>query len=44
MNEKHEIIIRYFTDGKSLRDITRSTGFHRETVTKYIYEHEKQVK
>ncbi|MCK5852749.1 IS21 family transposase [bacterium] len=42
MKDKHEIIIRYFTDGKSLRDITRLTGFHRKTVTKYIYEHKKQ--
>jgi len=42
MKDKHEIIIRYFTDGKSLRDITCLTGFHRKTVTKYIYEHKKQ--
>jgi transposase len=44
MNEKHEIIIRYFTDGKSIRDITRLTGFHRKTVTKYIHEHKKQLR
>ena len=42
MKDKHEIIIRYFTDGKSLRDITSLTGFHRKTVTKYIHEHKKQ--
>ena len=40
MKDKHEIIIKYFTDGKSIRSITRLTGLHRKTITKYIREHE----
>ena len=36
LNEKQEIILQYFRDGLSYRQIAKQTGFHRDTVKKYI--------
>ena len=36
MNQKQEIILQYFRDGLSQRQIAKRTGFHRDTVKKYI--------
>lgn len=36
MIDKQEIILRYFRDGKSLRNISDETGLSRPTVTKYV--------
>ena len=40
MIDKQEIIIRYFRQGESMRQIGRSLGIHRKTVSKYIKEYE----
>ena len=44
MKDKYNIIIRFFNNKESIRSITRTTKLHRKTVTKYIREHEKQLK
>jgi transposase/transposase-like protein len=36
LNQKQEIILQYFSDGLSHRQIAKQTGFHRNTVKKYI--------
>lgn len=36
LNQKQEIILQYFRDGMSQRQIAKQTGFHRDTVKKYI--------
>jgi transposase-like protein len=36
LNQKQEIILQYFRDGLSHRQIAKQTGFHRDTVKKYI--------
>lgn len=36
LNQKQEIILQYFRDGMSQRQISKQTGFHRDTVKKYI--------
>ncbi len=40
MNQKQDVIIRYFRKNESIRAITRATGLHRKTVTKYVKEYE----
>jgi len=37
LNQKQEIILQYFRDGLSHRQIAKQTGFHRDTVKKYIH-------
>ena len=41
MVEKNTILIKYYQDNKSYRQISRETGLHRETVKKYIEDHFK---
>lgn len=36
LNQKQEIILQHFRDGFSHRQIAKQTGFHRNTVKKYI--------
>jgi len=36
LQQKQEIIIQYFREGLSHRQIAKQTGFHRDTVKKYI--------
>ncbi|MCK5851752.1 IS21 family transposase [bacterium] len=43
MKQKYDIIIRYFNNNESIRSIARSANLHRETVNKYISEHEEQL-
>ena len=40
MNQKQDVIIRYFRKNESIRAITRATDLHRKTVTKYVKEYE----
>ena len=44
MKDKQEILFKAFREGKSVRAISRDTGFHRVTVKKYIdkYNEEKR--
>lgn len=44
MIQKNEIVIGYYRQGKSLRQICRETGLHRRTVKRYVaaYEQEKR--
>jgi len=44
MKDKQEILFKAFREGKSVRAISRDTGFHRATVRKYInkYNEEKR--
>ncbi len=39
MKQKQEIVLKYFREGQSIRSISRSTGLHRTTVTKYVREY-----
>jgi transposase len=43
MKQKYDIIIKFFNNNESIRSIARSTSLHRETVKKYISEHEKEL-
>ena len=43
MKQKYDIIIRFFNNNESIRSIARLTSLHRETVKKYISEHEKEL-
>lgn len=43
MNEKYEIILQYFREGKSQREISRDLGLHRKTVRRYIELHQKSL-
>jgi DNA-binding CsgD family transcriptional regulator len=38
--EKQKIIIAYFREGKSQRQIARQMGLNRRTITKYIKDYE----
>ncbi len=40
MSQKHSIIIRYFRQGQSQREISRTLGISRPTINKYIKEYE----
>ena len=42
MKEKQEIIIGYYREGKSKREISRDTGISRKTVKKYILSYESE--
>lgn len=42
MANKQEFIISSIRDGKSIRSISRETGFHRKTIRKYINEYNKE--
>ncbi len=44
MSQKQTIIIRYFRQGKSQREISRELGISRPTIRKYIKEYEKQLR
>jgi transposase len=44
MVEKNAILLKYYQDNKSYRQISRETGLHRETVKKYIEEQKKASK
>ena len=44
MVEKNTILLKYYQDNKSYRQISRETGLHRETVKKYIEEQKKTIK
>src|SRR6056297_1697773 len=43
LNEKAKILIKYFVEGKSKRQIARETARSRNTVKKYIKEHEDKL-
>jgi len=43
LNEKADILLRYFVKGESIRYIARKSGKSRNTVRKYIRKHEKQL-
>lgn len=43
LNEKQKVLL-LFREGKSLRNISRLTGLHRNTVKKYIDQYEEKVK
>jgi len=44
MADKQKMIISGIRDGKSIRSISRKTGFHRKTISKYLkkYNEEKR--
>lgn len=44
MKEKQNIILKYIRYGKSQRQISKETGFSRETVRKYINDYESKLK
>ncbi len=44
MQEKQEIILRYFREKESLRKISRELGLHRKTVKKYVTDYEEAQK
>ena len=43
MKEKQEIILKYFREGYSLRQISRDLDLNRKTVTKYVNGYKSQV-
>ena len=45
MKEKQSVILGYFRDGKSARQLSKETGISRPTVTKYVdaYEQERSL-
>ncbi|SJZ67812.1 IS21 family transposase [Selenihalanaerobacter shriftii] len=43
LNEKADILLKYFIEDKSIRKITRETNKSRNTVRKYIRDHEEQL-
>lgn len=43
LNEKQQIILKYYRDGKSQRAIYRETGIARETIRKYIRQYEEKL-
>jgi len=43
LNEKANILIKFFVEGKSKRQIARETGKSRNTVRKYIRNHEEKL-
>lgn len=43
MSTKQRIIIGFFNDGKSLRRLSEELKIHRDTVKKYVDEHERQL-
>ena len=43
MDKKEQVLHYHRVDGMSLRDISRRTGLHRKTVTRYIREYEDMV-
>jgi DNA-binding NarL/FixJ family response regulator len=36
LNEKQEIILKFFREGKSQRAIAKETGIDRKTISKYL--------
>jgi transposase len=42
MENKQEIILCYLRNGMSFRSISRKTGFHRKTITKYVNEYNEK--
>src|SRR5699024_5464780 len=38
MNQKYQALILYAHEGRSMRQIARETGIHRETASKYVRE------
>nr|WP_311794884.1 helix-turn-helix domain-containing protein [Alicyclobacillus acidiphilus] len=43
LEQKQKIILAYFHEGASQREIARRTGVDRKTIRKYIVEHTYQV-
>jgi|SRR5690554_690992 len=43
LNEKADILLKLFVEGKSKRQIARETGRCRNTVRKYINEHSEKL-
>lgn len=43
LNEKADILLKFFVEGKSKRQIARETGRSRNTVRKYINEHSEKL-
>jgi transposase len=43
LNQKQDIILKYIREGKSQRQISRDTGFARETIRKYINDYESKL-
>ena len=43
MRDKTEIILQYFREGKSEREISRVLGLHRKTIKRYIEEHKNEL-
>ena len=43
LEDKAMILMKYFIEGQSKREIAKRTGFSRNTVKKYIEEHEKKL-
>ncbi len=44
MNEKANILIEYFVEGQSIREIARNSKFSRNTIRKYVREHTGKLK
>jgi len=44
LNQKQQIILKYFRQGKSQREIYRETGIARDTIRKYTRLYEQKVK
>ena len=44
LNQKQQIILKYFREGKSQREIYRETGIARDTIIKYTRLYEEKVK
>ena len=44
LNEKANILIKYFVEGQKIRQIPRYSKFSKNTVRKYIRDHEHKLK
>ena len=41
LNEKQEVLLMFLREGLSVRAISRKTGLHRSTVSKYVHQYEE---
>lgn len=44
LKEKQDIILKFIREGKSQRQISKETGFSRETIRKYLNQYESKIK
>ncbi|NMM62239.1 helix-turn-helix domain-containing protein [Clostridium sp. P21] len=44
LNEKQQIILKYYREGKSQRSVQRETGIARDTIRKYIRQYDEKLR